>query len=521
MQQKKLAISVALFSSIITLGGCGGSSGGGGGSSAPQEPAGSLVTATDFMEPTDYLGASDPRTATDNLWYRDWILPGTVVTIEDANEGIGLMKTGGPSNNSGTNTCPDWAVARGGQVNGYNVCEIRTDLTSAAQPNAISDGDTLNMTNDTKWILTTRVELGNGNAELSSPSDAESLTLDIQEGTEIFGGRNQSWLVVTRGSTILAEGTVTQPITFSSLDGWNDTDATLESQINNDNLDGNGEWGGLVLQGFGPVNQQSADNFNVDAEADLGFYGGTDAGDSSGIVKYVRIAEGGFEVATDEELNGLTVFGGGSGTTIDFVQINNNLDDGIEFFGGTANARHLVLTDNLDDSIDFDLGWQGNLQYVLVTRSGISDRGIESDNDGSNFNNTPRTRPTIANITIISADGDGLSAKHREGMGGFIHNSLYVHAGGAGNGGCISVNDQDSEINSRELTYDSVIVNCTGADIAVTGSDEFADQLVNLNSIVADDPMLNAYFQADEQVSGVILNEATDFAAVQAEVLGE
>lgn len=517
MQQKKLALSVALFGSIVTLAGCGGSSGGG--SNGVQQPVDSLVTATDFMEMTDYLGAADPRIATDNLWYRDWILPGTVVTADDPNEGIGLMKAGGPANNGGANTCPDWAVARGDQVNGYNVCEIRQDLSAEAQPNAIADGDTLNMTNDTKWILTTRAELGNGNAELGSPDDADSLTLDIQEGTEIFGGRNQSWLVITRGSTIQAEGTVSAPITFSSLDGWAEGETTLQSEIDNDNLDGNGEWGGLVLQGFAPLNQQSEENFNVDAEADLGFYGGTDPEDSSGIVKYVRIAEGGFEVATDEELNGLTIFGGGRGTDIDYVQINNNLDDGIEFFGGTANASHLVLTDNLDDSIDFDLGWQGNLQFALVTRSGNSDRGIESDNDGSNFNNRPRTRPTIANITILSSDGDGFSAKHREGMGGFIHNSLYEHDGGAGNNGCISVNDQESEINSRELTYDNVMVNCVGAGIAVTGTNEFADQLVNINTILADDPMLNDFFQADDQASGIILNEATDFAAVQESVL--
>ena len=171
-------------------------------------------------------------------------------------------------------------------------------------------------------------------------------------------------LIVTRGSKLMAEGTASQPITFSSLA--------------DDNLDGLGEWGGVVIQGFAPQYGSGGTGAcfgagtvcNVLGEGGtiVGNYGGNDPTDNSGTLRFVRIAEGGLIAGPNNEINGLTLQGVGYGTTIEYIQVHGNLDDGIEWFGGTVNARYLVLTNNDDDDIDFDEGYKGNIQYAIARK---------------------------------------------------------------------------------------------------------------------------------------------------------
>ena len=181
---------------------------------------------------------------------------------------------------------------------------------------------------------------------------------------------------------------------------------------------------------------------------------------------------------------------------------------------------HLVLTDNLDDSIDFDLGWQGNIQYAIVKKNSESDRGIESDNNGSDFDATPRTRPTIANLTIVGATGAGANALHREGMGGFIHNAIY-DTGDV----CLDVDDQNNEINNDELIYDDVILNCaanTAGDNDDGSGNEFADLIVNnngANTVYAEDPMLDENTYQPSSANST-LGSAKNFETVQTNAAG-
>ena len=422
-------------------------------------------------------------------------LMGSMAALTACNNGddvnVDLSSGSGGSGGGTVSTCPAWTSPEAQTSDGTNVCAIEEDIEQDRT-----------LTSDIRWILDGKIEVGNGNsAAFDTESEADNLTLTIEPGTDIRGGRADSWLIITRGSQIDAAGTADNPITFSSED---------------DDLEGAGEWGGLVLQGFAQANPGT----NVDAEAGLGIYGptandGVSNDDSSGTVQYVRITEGGYEVAPGEELNGFTLFGVGNGTTIDHIQVNDNQDDGIEFFGGTAQVSHLVLTDNLDDSIDFDLGWQGNIQYAIVKKVSESDRGIESDNNGSDFDATPRTRPTIANLTIVGATGAGANALHREGMGGFIHNAIYE-----GGDVCLDVDDQNNEINNDELIYDDVIFNCaanTAAEDDDGSGNEYADLIVNnnrSNTVYAEDPMLdeNTYQPASANST---FSPAKNFRTVQ------
>jgi len=277
-----------------------------------------------------------------------------------------------------------------------NVCTLEGQIT-----------EDVTLTADKEWRLNGFVTIGAGNVELAdaaavAAAKAAGVTLTIKPGVHVKAF-NTGALLVTRGSKIMAEGTAAAPITFSS--------------IQDDDFDGQGEWGGVVVQGFAP--QYGKGNTeacfgtgtvcNVDGEGGdgIGKFGGNDTADNSGVIKYVRIAEAGRVAGPNNEINGLTLQGVGSGTTLEYIQIHNNLDDGIEWFGGNANLKHAVLTGNDDDDIDFDEGYQGNMQYVLIVKdqskdkpSGSNDpRGVEANSSGSDA--VSHTTAALANFTVV------------------------------------------------------------------------------------------------------------------------
>ena len=106
-----------------------------------------------------------------------------------------------------------------------------------------------------------------------------------------------------------------------------------------------------------------------EGEANSGLFGGDDPTDSSGSLKYMVVKYAGSNVDPENQLNGIAFQGVGSGTEVDYVQVHNNLDDGIEFFGGNVSARHVVLTGNADDSLDWTDGWQGSIQFLLINQA--------------------------------------------------------------------------------------------------------------------------------------------------------
>jgi hypothetical protein len=244
-------------------------------------------------------------------------------------------------------------------------------------------------------------------------------TLTIEPGVIVRGGTGDSALVIAKDGTIDAQGTVDDPITFTSL---KTTGAVA------------GDWGGVVLLGAAPINvpggTDSAEGF--ESSAALAAYGGTDAAHDCGTMKYVRIQYAGFLFSMDNELNGLTVAGCGSDTELDFVQIHRGLDDGIEFFGGTANVRHLLVSYPDDDGLDCDLGWVGKAQFVIVKQdANTGDKGIECDNNNSDNDLTPRTSPQIWNISLIGSDADGAKKQAgmhlRRGVAGEINNAIVAY----------------------------------------------------------------------------------------------
>lgn len=208
-------------------------------------------------------------------------------------------------------------------------------------------------------------------------------------------------LVITRGSELVAEGTAEYPIVFTSN---NLGSAATPPRA--------GDWGGLVLLGDAPTNWDPPDAAQIEGlptDEGRGTYGGTDAAGSCGSLRYVRVEYAGYIVGRNNELNGITVGGCGGGTLIDHVQVHLGLDDGIEFFGGSANARYVVVTGTGDDSLDFDLGWTGNVQFYVAQQRDVAgeERCIEGDDHPNNYGRMPYSRPTIYNFTCIGSGTPG------------------------------------------------------------------------------------------------------------------
>jgi len=267
-------------------------------------------------------------------------------------------------------------------------------------------------TKDKVWVLNGLVFVNSGQ------------TLNIEAGTVIKGksgqGENASALVVARGGMIMAEGTASEPIIF-----------TAEA----DKLDGNlpatarGLWGGLIVLGKAGLNSEPGESAieGIPTSEPRGLYGGSDDADNSGKLAYISIRHGGTDIGAGNEINGLTLGGVGSGTTIHHIEIVANNDDGIEFFGGTANVKNLVISYCADDNVDYDEGWRGKAQFILVNQDpGAGDRGGEHDGGTDPEDGTPYATPMFYNCTYIG-NGAKRAVTFRDNAGGEYHNSIFVN----------------------------------------------------------------------------------------------
>ncbi|MCG8441134.1 MAG: hypothetical protein MI723_04920, partial [Caulobacterales bacterium] len=235
-----------------------------------------------------------------------------------------------------------------------------------------------------------------------------------------------------------------------------------------------------------------------EGEGNSGFFGGASPDDASGVLRYVQVKYAGFRITTDNELNGIAFQGVGRGVSdeaaavlgagqqpFEFIQVHNNDDDGVEFFGGTANIRNVVLTGNGDDSLDWTDGWNGNLQYVLIDQgNGEADNGFEADNRSNDFPVTPISRPTISNVTFIGDEtlASGRALRLRAGTAGLIANSIFVKPGAGclyvdaeqGNGGVDGDGNPIPALNlvdSDDLNLESVLFDCATNTDGDSGED--------------------------------------------------
>lgn len=325
---------------------------------------------------------------------------GTGGTGGDDTDGGGMGGTGGSSGTGGTG---------GGTPCDPTINEVDVDE---------------NITADTTWECGTYLLKD----KIFVTDDA---TLTIEPGVLVLGDTgivgSTSALLVTRGAKLNAVGTAAEPIVFTSA--------------NPEGARGQGDWGGVVLLGDAPINSGSCVGGTGDActggyfETNIegidptdpnGKFGGNDVASDCGDLEYLRIEFAGFVLSGESELNGLTVGACGTGTKLSHIQVHRGSDDGVEFFGGTVGVDHLVLSAISDDSMDWDLGWKGNVQFVVVHQSPTDgDKGFEADNLGGNETASPRSNPTIFNVTMIG-NPTKTGMQLREGTLGTLRNFIVT-----------------------------------------------------------------------------------------------
>lgn len=297
---------------------------------------------------------------------------------------------------------------------------------------------------------------------------AAPATLTIQPGTVIYGGDTRATLFIQRGARIVADGTVRRPIVFTSAQRVGDRAQR--------------DWGSLVVLGNAPINVTGGQAFLEGLPSQPAYsYGGSDPADDSGVLRYLRLEFGGFEIQTGQEINGLTLAGVGNGTIIDHVQVLQNKDDAFEFFGGTVNAKHLLGVGWADDALDFDQGYLGSVQFAAFVKRAENDESdsnifTESDNNATGGADTPLTSANVYNVTSVrvsSGTGNYGGVIRRNSAGRFF-NSIITGSRLAP----ITVRDGSTHSNvaSGALVFDNSLLHGDFSDAAFPSSSDRAEQ---------------------------------------------
>jgi hypothetical protein len=257
---------------------------------------------------------------------------------------------------------------------------------------------------DTVYVLTSRIKV------------RPPATLSIQAGTIIKGsegqGSNAKVLMVMRGAKIMAEGTASEPIIFTSI-----KDNIQPGQVQSPNLPNDlvGQWGGLAILGNATIATKTRTGSFDEAQIEGvpttdtdGVYGGNNDADNSGILRYVSVRHGGTQLASGNELNGISFGGVGSGTVLENIEIVANADDGLEFYGGTVNATNVLIWNNGDDGLDTDNGYRGTIDNFLL----VGAAGSPMELDGPEGSTTTITsNHTLRNGTVVTSRPDGTSSE--------------------------------------------------------------------------------------------------------------
>jgi hypothetical protein len=351
------------------------------------------------------------------------------------------------------------------------------------------------------WLLKGRVSVESG-ATLTIPAGT---IIKAASGT----GADASTLIIARGATIIADGTADAPIIMTSVSDNIEVGGTYPSSGPALNVDTRGLWGGILILGNAPCSF-SGDVTELQIEGiptsdTNGLYGGSDAADNSGSVQYLSIRHGGAEIGEGNEINGLTLGGVGSGTKINHIEVVGNVDDGIEFFGGTVNASNLLVWGQGDDAIDIDQAYAGTIDGALVILTAASDHGFEIDGPEGSASG----RFTLKNATVIGATDDcdaegvdGEMADFRKGATGDVLNILFKDFAGG--------KDVELDASADAATYTAGTLTFTNIDIMHPVSDGAVCSDVETLDKIFDDKSDESTFEADASSFAEIVTEQKD-----------
>jgi hypothetical protein len=394
--------------------------------------------------------------------------------------------TGGPAA-----SCPT-GTTNVGTIGNFRSCRLPSLITTLTLPSLPG----------VAYEMNGRVDVGVDRGGAGTAGNAGNLT--IEPGVIVYANSTNAdndLLVVNRGSTISAEGTETRPIIFTAQQNLTGN-VTDESQ---------GLWGGIILLGRAPISNCNLAGVaggavnceNVVEGTGNALYGGATAGDSSGVMRYVQIRYSGTVITPGNELQGLTTGGVGSGTRLEYIQIHNSSDDGIEIFGGTHNARYFVVTGADDDSIDTDVGWKGFLQFMIASQRPNNTQSdtymMEIDSNG-NEDALPRQFGRISNFTFIHrSTGVNAALRLRGGadftfVNGILTSGqpcLNIVAGTTGNGGKSTIRAANAALDEQgPPVFNSIYFGCPSLSaespqngVTVTNAEQAAIVAAGTNNV--------------------------------------
>jgi len=354
-------------------------------------------------------------------------------------------------------SCPVNTTAFAGQtVDGKPLCSLPTGEALTTDTH---------LTNNFVYYIDGTVFIG----EDADTPIADKVKLTIDAGTKIIVAESASALAINRGGMLFANGSATHPIIMTS-----ELDVEGIDAVNT-----RGKWGGIVISGSAALNTQDGTDASEGVVSTYGGGANPRNDDSSGALTYVQIKYAGFAFSPTNELNSLALQGVGSGTVIDYINVHNGADDGVEFYGGTVDAKHLVVSGSDDDAVDWTHGYVGRLQHILIdnTLSGASDNCIEADNLGANPTALPRSIPVVSNLTCIGSSEiktSGHAFELKAGTGMLMSNSIIGGTFPQGGEGCIRIAGEETFLNSGStiatlngtlVMRDSLVTTACAADL--------------------------------------------------------
>ncbi|TCP37243.1 hypothetical protein [Sphingomonas sp. BK235] len=375
-----------------------------------------------FIQNTSYVGAlSGPNDAA----FSGWTCSSTAASFLNSASctAVPAVGTGGSSA-----TCPT-GLTDDGIVQTFRICRL---------PQVVTSDLTLPKIAGVVYRFRGQTEVGDINS-------ATGVTLTIAPGVVLAADASEAsndLLLVNRGSKLNAVGTADAPIIFTAQQNLASNGVSDATQ---------GLWGGVVLLGRAPTAVCAAGTGPNDANGSSAtcqqaiegvtgrFYGGTSQADSSGTLQYVQIRYTGIAISEGNELQGLTLGGTGSGTTIDHVQSHNSSDDGVEIFGGTTNLRNFVVTGADDDGFDVDNGWRGFMQFIIAAQkpSGSTADSFATEIDSNGAEDLlPRTYGRYANFTFVQTTSAPAAIRLRGGADFAFVNGIVKSAAGAA---CVNI----------------------------------------------------------------------------------
>jgi hypothetical protein len=335
-----------------------------------------------------------------------------------------------------------------------------------------NNGDAINISGTYTEDLT--LSAGNTYTLNGSLIMTAGTTLTIPAGMtiEALAAGSDVYIAIGQGAQIIANGTASEPIVLTS-------NAANPSA---------GDWGGLIILGEAPTNSVAGSATATSEIANLP-YGGTNTADNSGTLRYVRVEYSGGSADGQSENNGFSFYGVGSGTTVDYIQAYEGLDDGVEFFGGTVNASNIIVVGAQDDSIDWTEGYTGTITNAYVKHGTSHDKGIEADGYNTDIGNNSSpvffSKPSVNNLTIVGL-GSGTSneaIRLRAGTQG-IFNNVYLE--GYGEGFDLDGNTGSNPTGTGVVDGDLDVTDVTFVDITLKVENDTGVTFTNADFIAGD-----------------------------------